>query len=323
MAASRNSPATELPERVAAYLAASLPPGQPICVALSGGCDSVVLLHLLARLCRSEILSALHVHHGLSSHADDWAEFCQDYADGLGVPCRVVRVSVPQGTGEGIEAAARRVRYAALAEAGVPHVCLGHHATDQAETVLFNLCRGGGIVGLAGMPAQRSLSNVTLHRPLLSVTRSDIEAYAHAQGLNWVTDESNADLRFSRNFLRHRVLTVTKSHFPAVEQAIASAAAHCVEANELLDELALLDWTQRAEDGSLPMRGLRELSLARLKNLLRFRLRQLGWQVPVANRLNEFARQLLSAGPDRHPCLDLPAGKMHVEQGRLCWRAGK
>ena len=158
-------------------------------------------------------------------------------------------------------------------------------------------------------------------RPLLDVSRHEIESYARAAQLEWIDDESNADTALSRNFMRHEVMSVLSERFPAAEKNLAQAAAHFAEADALLSELALVDWQLAADGDALRLDTIRQMSLARLKNLLRHRLRELRWQAPAAARLEEFARQLLSAGPDRHPALELAEGSMKAGQRRLRWVA--
>ncbi|MGE5469932.1 MAG: tRNA lysidine(34) synthetase TilS [Bacteroidota bacterium] len=326
MAASRNKLSTdELPGRVGEFLATRLAPADRLCVGLSGGCDSVVLLHLLSRLGLGERLTAIHVHHGLSPNADAWADFCAEYCAGLGIPLRLVRVEVDQASGLGLEAAARAARYAAFAAETADIVVLAHHQGDQAETLIFNLLRGAGVAGAAGMPDERPFGRQRLWRPLLGCSRAEIESYARRHQLRWIDDESNADTRHARNFLRHEVLPALSRRFPAAERSLAQAAGHFAEADELLAELAAADWRQACAEGAEApaVRRLRGLSPARLKNLLRYRLRQLGWRSPVAARLDEFARQIMTAAPDRHPELQLPDGCIRVAGGRLCWLAQK
>ena len=196
---------------------------------------------------------------------------------------------------------------------------LAQHRGDQAETALFNLLRGCGVAGAAGMPAERELAGQRILRPLLACSRQEIETWARTHALDWVEDESNADTRYARNFLRHEVLPVIGRRFPAAEQVLAQAAANFSEADALLAELAEADWQSACAGERDPgLRRLRCLTLARLKNLLRYRLRALGWRAPGATRLDEFARQLLTAAPDRHPELQLPDGCLWVRGGRLC-----
>lgn len=323
MAASRNRLSADLGERVGAVLAARLAPHERLCVALSGGCDSVVLTHILSRLPLVGRLSAIHVHHGLSPNADAWADFCIRYCRELDIPLRVRRVAVDRSAGEGLEAAARRARYAAFADCAADCLLLAQHRGDQAETLLHNLLRGTGVTGAAAMPVERRFGALRLIRPLLDVARAEIESYTRQHGLEWVEDESNGDLALTRNFLRHEVLGLLSDRFPAAESALAQAAANFAEAASLLDELAELDWARAAEGDAARLVVLRQLSMPRLKNLLRHRLRHLGWRVPVAARLDEFARQLQSAAPDRHPELLLPEGTMRAGRGLLRWWSGK
>ncbi|MGA9395708.1 MAG: tRNA lysidine(34) synthetase TilS [Azonexus sp.] len=319
MAASRNRPPISLPDRVAAFLAARTTADERLCVGLSGGCDSVVLLHIVASLGLGERLQAVHVHHGLSANADRWAGFCTDYCRRLGIALTHERVTVHRNSGLGLEAMARAARYEAFSRLAGDVLLLGHHRGDQAETLLFNLLRGTGVSGAAGIPAERQHRHLRILRPLLDAGREEIEAYALQHALDWVEDESNADTGLTRNFLRHEVFTAVASRFPAAEKNLAQAAAHFGEADALLGELAAIDWQAAAVDDAFELQKIREMSLPRLKNLLRHSLRQLGWQAPAAARLEEFARQLQSAGPDRHPSLDLAEGCMVSGQGKLRW----
>lgn len=320
MAVSRNRPSADgLLRQVGAFLETRLSPTDRVCVGLSGGCDSVVLLHLLSRLGLGERLSAIHVHHGLSPNADAWAQFCRDYCARQSLLLQVVPVQVARDSPLGLEAAARVARYAAFAALPAEVLVLAQHRGDQAETLLFNLLRGCGVAGAAGMPAEREMAGQRILRPLLACSRREIEAYARAHALEWVEDESNADTRYARNFVRHELMPVIGRRFPAAEQTLAQAAANFSEADTLLAELAGTDWQSACAGEREPgMRRLRNLSLPRLKNLLRYRLRVLGWRAPEATRLDEFARQLLTAAPDRHPELQLPDGCLRVRGGCLC-----
>lgn len=323
MAATRNKPSVDLPQRVGAFLAARLAPEERLTVGLSGGCDSVVLVHVLVALGLVGRLQAVHVHHGLSPNADAWAKFCVEYCHRLDVALTIRKVEVPTGSGLGLEAAARNARYAAFAETAGNNLLLAHHRGDQAETVLFNLLRGTGVAGAAGIPAERRQGGLRLLRPLLDVSRTELEVYALEAGLKWVEDESNQNRALTRNFLRHETLVALGQRFPRVESSLAQAAENFAEAHALLDELAELDWQQVGDGDAAQLAELRQLSNSRLKNLLRYRLRALGWRAPVASRLDEFVRQLRTAAPDRHPELVLPDGKIRVAQRRLHWLPGK
>ncbi len=322
MAASRNKPSIDLPGRVGDFLAARLAPDESLCVGLSGGCDSVVLLHLTSRGFAGR-LSAIHVHHGLSPNADRWSDFCTNYCADLGIPLIQQKITVDRKNGLGLEAAARQARYTAFADCAADCLLLAQHRGDQAETLLFNLLRGTGVTGAAAMPAERRHGNLRLLRPLLDISRTEIEAYASANNLAWVEDESNADHSLTRNYLRHQILPELTQRFPAAETSLTQAAANFAEAATLLDELAEQDWRLADDAGAARLSVLRLMSMPRLKNLLRYRLRQLDWRTPVAARLDEFAHQLQTAGPDRHPELVLPEGKMRSALGQLRWLTQK
>ncbi|WP_374327398.1 tRNA lysidine(34) synthetase TilS [Azonexus sp.] len=324
MAGSRNSLPTELLRRVGEFAAARIAPGATVHLGLSGGRDSIVLLDLLSRLPLAGRLAAIHVNHGLSPRGDAWADFCRGVCARLGVPLTVVPVVVDLAAGQGLEAAARAARYAAFAAcAGAGGtLLLAQHRGDQAETVLFNLLRGSGVAGAAGMRDERDGHGLRLLRPLLGTARAEIDAYAQARGLAWIDDESNDDTQLSRNFLRHRILPELNARFPGAEAALARAAGHFAEAAELLDALAEVDWQRVADGDAARLPQLRQLTPARIRNLLRWRLRQLGWQPPAASRLDEFVRQLQDAAPDRHPELQLPAGRMRLSRARLHWLPG-
>lgn len=300
MASSRNNHSTDaLPAACEASISGQVRTGQHLVVALSGGIDSVSLLHALRVLSRSGQfhLSALHVHHGLSGNADKWADFCGDLCARWEVPLTVVRVVVERDTADGLEAAARRVRHAAFARAEGDVIALAHHRGDQAETLLFNLLRGTGLAGAAAMASRQR----RLLRPLLRISRPDIETYAHAHGLDWIEDESNRDTGFSRNFLRHDILAPISARFPAADKNLAAAAGRFAEAASLLDELAVIDLAESGPDFPIPVSLLARLSEPRARNVLRYLLARNAVRIPSEARLIELLRQLLAAGPDRHP----------------------
>ena len=216
-------------------------------IAFSGGLDSTVLLHLLADLAKTELLpalSAIHIHHGLQTAADAWPQHCQVVCDALGVPLLIERVKVQPGAS--LERAARDARYAVFSAQTLANDVLltGQHRDDQAETLLFRLLRGAGVRGLSGMPQQRPVGQGTLIRPLLAVTRAELERYAQAHSLSWIEDPSNQHRQFSRNYLRHQVMPALSERWPQAQANMARSAAHLRDAQGLLDELAQMDLAQ-------------------------------------------------------------------------------
>lgn len=301
MANSRKSKSSSLPWRVGQTLETLVPARGSILLGLSGGVDSVVLLHLLVLLApqNSWKLSALHVHHGISPHADKWAEFCNHLCKQYDVPLRVERVDISPLRDMGVEAAARKLRHEALMRQPVDFVALAHHQDDQAETLLLQLLRGAGVKGVAAMPVLKSRSGMpALLRPLLGFSRSELIDYANEKNLQWVEDESNADENYPRNFLRQRVLPLIDQRFPASRVTLARSAQHFAEASELLNVLAKQD-AQGAFDGmTLAVSRLHELGRVRAKNLLHWFLQQRGAMMPDHGRLEEMLRQLCMARND-------------------------
>ncbi|MDA9557224.1 tRNA lysidine(34) synthetase TilS [Vibrio sp.] len=212
-----------------------------IVLALSGGIDSSVLLHLLARYQHENNVTciAVHIHHGLSPNADTWANLCRQWCQEYRIEYFEERVNLDIGRAQSIEAQAREARYAALANYIQPNDVLltGQHLDDQSETFMLALKRGSGPKGLSSMASTMPFYQGTLIRPLLAIKRLDIETYAQHQQLNWVEDESNQDTRFDRNFLRHDVLPILSQRWPHISHSIARSAELCAEQEALLDEL--------------------------------------------------------------------------------------
>ena len=305
------------------FLATRWRKGVRLCVALSGGRDSVVLLHALHCLSAAATvpvsLSAIHVHHGLSPDADVWAEFCADFCVRLGVPLAIIPVDVPRDRGEGLEAAARRARHAVFAGVDADWLALAHHRDDQAETVLLNLLRGAGVAGAAGMLPERQQANgPVLIRPLLDVSRRLLEGYAQEQGLAWIDDESNDNVHFRRNFLRHEILPRLTDLFPGTSAALSRAAGHFAEGSHLLDDLARIDRAASlGSSGRISLAGFNALSPARARNLLRFVWVESGFRAPDARWIDEALRQFARSGPLSETCLSTVDGELRVYRGEL------
>ncbi|MDR3221985.1 MAG: tRNA lysidine(34) synthetase TilS [Candidatus Accumulibacter sp.] len=300
-----------------------LKPGDRVCAGLSGGMDSAALLHALWRLSRAGELpasvSAVHVHHGISPRADDWADFCRDFCLRLDVPLTIARVDVPRHSGEGLEGAARRRRHDVFAGLDADWLALAHHRDDQAETVLLKLLRGAGVSGAAGMPALRhQASGPVLARPLLGVARSVLLYYAQAHGLAWIEDESNDDRRFRRNFLRHDILPRLEREFPGVSVSLARCAGHFSEAAALLDDLAALDRDAvSAASGRIAVPAFNRLAPARARNLLRYAWARAGFRAPDAGWVGEALKQLATADASSEICLATADGTLRVYRGEL------
>ena len=303
MASSRKPKPSTILEQIECTLREHLAEQNRLTVALSGGVDSVVLLHALHALSGSMTfeLSAVHVEHGISPFASQWSNFCQARCDALGVPLQIFRLQVKKIPQVSLEAAARHARYQIFKQIQTDFIVLAQHQDDQVETILLQLLRGAGVKGLGGMPVVRKLDTavtVKLLRPLLDITRATIMQYAQQHQLAWVTDESNEDITYNRNFLRHNIFPLIEARFPAYRHTLSRASRHLAEASHLLDELAYSDSKLTMTNGELRVDSLRQLSLARAKNLLRYLFSQQDVIQPSSIKLAEILRQLLTAGDD-------------------------
>lgn len=215
-----------------------LAPGARIGVAVSGGSDSMALLHLLAEWGRAELYVAT-VDHGLRPEAADEAAFVAKTADHLGVPHTTLRWRGWDGQGN-LQDAARRARYGLLAgwsgEHDLSAVALGHTRDDQAETLLMRLARGAGVDGLSAMRAHFSRDGATYLRPLLAASRTDLRSFLEARGVGWIEDPSNADEGFDRVRARQALRSLEPMGLTAA--SLAEVAAHMADARDALNDRA-------------------------------------------------------------------------------------
>ncbi|EJL81118.1 tRNA lysidine(34) synthetase TilS [Pantoea sp. GM01] len=306
------------------HLASLLTPDAGYVLAFSGGLDSTVLLHQLVCWQRQQPqlrVRALHVHHGLSPNADRWAQHCQQICMQWQIPCAVLQVQV-DGRDSGIEAAAREARYQALFQQLQPgeHLLTAQHLDDQAETLLLALKRGSGPAGLAAMPLQRSVDDRLHLRPLLDVSRQQLENYAAEHQLSWIEDESNADSRYDRNFLRQQVLPLLQARWPHFCAASARSAALCGEQEQLLDELLAEQLIQLTDaHGALHFPPLLDMSEARRHALLRRWIAQQGGAMPAREALKRITDEVINSRDDAKPCLRFGDFELRRYRQQLYW----
>jgi tRNA(Ile)-lysidine synthase len=297
----------------------------------SGGLDSTVLLCLLVDYLalqeastRPELI-AVHVNHGLSSRADEWQQYCEAVCATLAVRCHSASVVVDTGRRGGLEAAARRARYAVFAavQQRSDVLLLAHHRDDQIETVLLKLFRSSGIEGLAGMRERVVINGRLRVRPLLASGRDELLQYAQHRGLRWIEDESNRDQRLSRNFVRHRVLPLLTEHWPQCRRQLLSLSRSAADSVILLQEIADQDLLAVANDDrwgqKLELAVLLEYSRPRIRNAVTRWLHRHGVPSLRQRQWGGFFDQLLAASGDRIPSLALPGGCLMRYQGALYW----
>lgn len=277
-------------------------------IGLSGGVDSTVLLHLFVRLAERMPLKfrAIHIHHGISPNADHWLNHCRQLCQQFSVPFSFEKVQLQQQ--RNIEAQARQARYQAIQQ-HLNHnetLVTAHHLDDQSETFLLALKRGSGAKGLAAMPTLSRLFSVPIFRPLLSVTRRQLEQYLAENQLTAIFDESNDDLRYERNFLRHQVLPLLRQRWATIDQAIVRSAQHCAEQEQLLEELLQPIFQQHLmQDNSLNLKGFCDYSLHKQRYLLRYWFAYLQQPMPSQKQLQVLLDEVIGAKNDRQPELQL------------------
>ncbi|MCZ6502883.1 MAG: tRNA lysidine(34) synthetase TilS [Gammaproteobacteria bacterium] len=273
-------------------------------VALSGGADSVALLHWLVNAQTGKSIVAIHVNHGLQKESLRWQKFCEELCELLDVELKCVLVEVDSKGS--IEENARRARYVAFEKflKSGDLLLLAHHADDQVETVLLNLFRGSEAFGVRGMPGERAIGDAKLYRPLLDLSRKDILNYCQKNKLSWVEDDTNLDIGMDRNFLRHELLPKIAKRFPSAARALRGAHERDTLASQLIENIAKKDLDSAlAEDGGISLHVIRGLGELRIVNMLREFLRRKKIQFPSGNLLRECVNVMLNSAKDADPLL--------------------
>ena len=279
-----------------------------VAVAVSGGRDSMALLHCTARAAKALGIQviALHVHHGLQKQADEWAAIIEKACKRWSVGIATRRLEAKPPKGDSVEAWARRERYAALAamaqEAGAGLVLLAHHQRDQAETFLLQALRGAGPAGLAAMPSTAQRSGIVWARPWLSMRRETIDAYARRHRLRFVDDPSNADSRYARSRLRMDVMPALRLAFDDADASLSASAARCAEASDLLAEVAQADLALVGDGAALLLAPWHALSGARQRNALRAWLHERLDRGAPETLVERLMQELPVSAPAQWPC---------------------
>ncbi|TDQ59456.1 tRNA(Ile)-lysidine synthase [Mesocricetibacter intestinalis] len=277
-------------------------------VAFSGGLDSTALLLLFTKLRQKQPhfeFRAIHIHHALSPHADAWLAHCRRLCASLEIPFIAERVKVEKS--QGIEAGAREARYRAIAS----HLLAGetlvtaHHLQDQSETFLLALKRGSGLQGLSAMQVRSHLFQMPLLRPLLNISRPQLEEYLQREmpSLRWVEDESNLDNRYERNFLRNDILPRLRRRWPHFDKSVQRAAQHCFEQQQLLNELLAEEFERRycSQRQCLNIADFHAASVPKQCALLRLWFSRLQINMPSELQLHQLRQDLIFSAPDAMP----------------------
>ncbi len=304
-----------------------IPPGGGVLCALSGGADS---MYLLCRLLEGRErygwrVCAAHLNHGLRETAGRDEKFVRDWCGRRGVPLAVGLEDVAgyaRREGLSVEEAGRTLRYRFLGqaalEAGCPLIATGHHAGDSAETVLMNLIRGCGLKGLAGIPERRD----NIVRPMLEVSRGEIEAYLKEHGVPHVEDETNDDVNYTRNKVRHQLLPLLEELNPQAAAHIAAAARRLREDEEELSRQAAPLAAEGLDipDGvALPVRVLREAPRPLALRACAVLLERAGLGAQAVHLERVLA---LALGDDPSAGADLPGGRAYRQYELLVLAPG-
>lgn len=299
-------------------------PEDTLIVAISGGADSTALLDLLANLPGFvPRLVAAHVNHclrGADSNADE--QFARDLAARYDLPFESIRIDVKElaaQRGLNLEDAGRRARIAFFEELRekwrAAAVALAHHADDQAETVLMRLLRGSGPSGLSGMQYRNDRGFI---RPMLDITRAEIETYLTEQGLTWREDASNSDGNFLRNRIRHELLPLLEGYNPAIRQRLGVTAALLADEDALLNQLteqAVMRACSANDQGlACDISLLAAESAALRRRVFRLALERLAGNLDHFTNRHIKSLELLSDSPRPNATLNLPQGITAVRE---------
>ncbi|MCW8879816.1 MAG: tRNA lysidine(34) synthetase TilS [Kangiellaceae bacterium] len=293
-----------------------------VAIAFSGGLDSKSLLTAANNLYKARQITnlrAFHVNHGLQIESHGWLEKCQRDCHRLGIELACVSLELAEIAHSNIEQAARDARYQFFEQQLYDNEVLlfAHHQEDQAETLVFRLLRGSGLLGASAMPKSRKLGKGRLLRPWLNVPRQAIQEYASQQNIDWIEDPSNQSDRYSRNYLRLNILPAIAKKWPGYAKTLSRFSQQATEQSELLAEIAEQDLGQLTnENSTLNIELLVSLSLARQKNVVRHWARQLQQNSPSSSELSELFNQL-GAAKEKSICIDFAGGKLRSYRGAL------
>ena len=331
-------------------------------IALSGGVDSVVLLHILHEIFKMDSrlrgndsstrrnnntnesgsntlvnakvsskstkaifqhnpenqfsLEAIHINHGISPNSKVWANFCANWCKELNIPLKICNHVITKSGGESLENNARIIRYTEFTQHSSDVIILAHHKTDQVETVLSQIFRGSDLHNIASMRSVTQKQNKIFWRPLLNINKNDLEAYAKEHGLQYITDESNSDKSYLRNFIRNDVIPLLKDWDEHIAQKILNLQEQVEDTIALVDEIAKidLDRVMNHTQDFIELDKFKILSTLRQTNLLKFFILSQDLPLPSKRQIDEFVRQINTCQLDRSPKLAI--GKNHHLQMR-------
>ena len=266
-----------------------------ICLALSGGLDSMVLLTLMhTHLSERYKMRAIHVNHNLHEKSDAWSIFCKEQCERMNIDLMIKSIH-PESDGFGLEANARDQRYNVIKESLNSNETLltAHHKDDQLETILFRIFRGTGVDGLRGIIRFRNDGMNIIFRPLLNFSRADLENYASIKNIAWIEDGSNKDSSFDRNYIRKYLTPKIKDRWTTADDAVHRLSLIATENHELLNEVASEDLSEENTFKSISISNFDSFSIPRIKNMIRYLIEKNNMPMPSMHILNSGINDLI------------------------------
>ncbi len=288
-----------------------------ILVAYSGGIDSTVLLYLADKLAKQEKIniSAIHVNHNINVDSKKWENHCKNFCKNIDIPLIIKNINIELNSKESIEESARNKRYTAIYSIMKENTVMmtGHHADDQVETFFYNLFRGAGVKGLSSMPEIR-LAKKGIHlRPLLGFNKNTLKDFANQFDLDFITDSSNENINFSRNYIRSEILPVIEKKWPNYSKTIQRAINNISIAQKLNLELASKDFERFKVYGKKNIINInvRSLEENRFNNVIRFWIGENDFKMPTLEQINSIKKNVFYAGEDKRPFFSCNSYEMH------------
>ena len=288
----------------------SFPDSRRILIAYSGGIDSSVLLHLLCSI-RSKLKQALeviYIDHGLQKESSDWGEFCRQECIKYNVPFALMKINESCPENLSVEGWARDKRYSLISKLVRKNDILftAHHQDDQVETFFLQIFRSAGPRGLSSMPVFKKFGDGFHARPFLIFSRKEIEKYAKNNNISWQEDNTNCDIRYDRNYLRHNILAELDNKWPSYRKSVCRTINHQKECLMLIDEIGLEDMTAVLYKNSmnLNIKLIKKFSIPRQKNIIFFWLNSLNFEKPTSKHMDQIMMTLINSRIDKTPCVN-------------------
>jgi tRNA(Ile)-lysidine synthase len=286
----------------------TFPETKKIWIAYSGGMDSSVLLHMVFsnREKIGKSFGVVYVDHGIQEDSLGWGDFCKTQCDYYGLCFTKININEKVPKGSSIEAWAREKRYELIGQVMNKNDLLftAHHQDDQVETFFLQALRGAGPRGLSSMPLFKDITNAIHVRPLLNYSRSELKFYAKEKKLSWQEDSSNTDTKFDRNYLRNKVIPAFEKRWPSYRKTISRLIVHQQECASLMSEIGLQDLKIVSHKKQLNLNMLRDLSVARQKNIIFIWLQKLQIETPNSKHINQIVSDLINTKSDNANCIN-------------------